>query len=76
MPSPDDQACHGIAGQLEQANPQWIVIFGVFTKEFVGFPRFSAPPGSMVAALHPEAMSARMRAAEQVAQLAPTSTKV
>jgi len=50
MPNPDDQACHDIAKQMEQDNPRWIVLFGVFSKEFVGFPRFSAPPGTVVTA--------------------------
>jgi hypothetical protein len=75
MPNPDDQACHDIAKQIEQANPRWIVVFGVFTKEFVGFPRFPAPAGTVIAALYPEAMSARMHEAERLVNYAARSVE-
>jgi hypothetical protein len=54
-----------IAGQLEEDNPWWIVVFGVFTREFVAFPRFDATRGTIVTALYPAAMPPRMRAIEQ-----------
>jgi len=75
MPNPDDQACHDIAKQMEQDNPRWIVLFGVFSKEFVGFPRFSAPPGTVDTAQYPEAMSARMRETETYLHLPTRSAE-
>ena len=39
----DDDASREAAERTERENPGWIVVFGVFTKEFVCFPRF---PGS------------------------------
>ncbi len=68
MPGIDDNQSRDIAQQMERDNPQWIVIFGVYTKEFVGFPQFSAPPGTVVAACYPAAMSDRMREAERALQ--------
>jgi hypothetical protein len=67
MPGISDDEARAIAERLETENPRWIVIFGVFTKQFVGLPRFEAPPGTMVTALYPDAILARMRDAERQA---------
>lgn len=46
-------------------NPKsWIVVFGVFTREFVCFPKFPAPAGTIVTALYPDAIPPRMRMIE------------
>ncbi len=71
MPDIDDD-CHAIAKQIERENPGWIVIFGVFTRQFVCIPRFPAPPGTMVVAQYPDAVSPRMR---EVERLLPPETK-
>jgi hypothetical protein len=67
MPGINEDEARAIAERLETENPRWIVIFGVFTGQFVGFPRFEAPPGTMVIALYPDAILARMRDAERQA---------
>jgi hypothetical protein len=54
-----------IAEKLEAENPQWIVLFGVYSQQFVAFPRFSVPSGTIVAARYPGAMPDRMRAVER-----------
>jgi hypothetical protein len=59
-----------VAAQLEADNPRWIVIFGIYTREFIAFPRFAAPMGTVLSALYPEALPVRMRAAEARAGLA------
>ena len=56
-----------IAGQMEEDNPSWIVVFGVYTRQFVAFPRFYAP-GTVVTACYPDALPPRMRRAEQDAR--------
>jgi hypothetical protein len=73
MPA-DEEASKAIAVQLEQDHPHWIVVFGVYTKEFVAFPRFRAPQHIILAAFSPKALSGqmtstehRLRAAEQQA---------
>jgi hypothetical protein len=63
-----------IAGRLEEENPSWIVVFGVFTREFVAFPRFDAPTGTVVTASYPHALPPRMRAVEASACPAASST--
>jgi hypothetical protein len=54
-----------VAEKLETENPLWIVVFGVYTKEFVAFPRFHAPKGTMIRAWYPDAIEGRMRAVER-----------
>jgi hypothetical protein len=61
----DDNAAREAAEQTERENPGWIVVFGTFTRQFVCFPRFPAPSGTMVVALYPDALPARMRIVER-----------
>ena len=61
----DDDASREAAERTERENPGWIVVFGVFTKEFVCFPRFPAPTGTIVTALYPDAIPPRMRKIER-----------
>jgi hypothetical protein len=56
------------AMRLEAENPRWIVVFGVYTKEFVCFPRFTVPGGTIVAARRPRAVVTRMRRVEHSAR--------
>jgi hypothetical protein len=53
-----------IAENLESENPLWIVIFGIYSREFVAFPRFNAPAGTMAVARYPGALKERMRRIE------------
>jgi hypothetical protein len=62
----EDDACRGIAEELEQQHPRWIVIYGTFTKEFICFPRFAVPPGLKVIAIYPEAAADRMSKTERL----------
>jgi hypothetical protein len=63
-----------MAEKLEAENPLWIVVFGVYTLEFVAFPRFRAPKGTMIRAWYPSALADRMRAVERA--MAPEETEV
>jgi hypothetical protein len=54
-----------VAGKLESGNPLWIVVYGVYSRQFIGFPRFSVPTGTMAVALHPGALEGRMRGIER-----------
>jgi hypothetical protein len=53
------------ARQLEDDNPDWIVVFGVYSRQFVAFPRFPAPPRTILVATYPAALPPRMRAVER-----------
>jgi hypothetical protein len=54
-----------IAEQIAEEHPLWIVMFGDFTKQFVAFPRFPVPRGTVIAVSYPGAVPGRMRAIEE-----------
>jgi hypothetical protein len=60
-----DDVAREAAQRTERDNPGWIVLFGVFTKEFVCFPRFPAPAGTIVTSHYPDAILPRMRMIER-----------
>jgi len=59
-----DEANRETARRLELDNPGWIVVFGAYTRQFVAFPRFRAPARTIIAAMYPAALPARMREVE------------
>lgn len=61
----DDDAARKAAERTERENPGWIVMFGSFSRQFVCFPRFPAPTGTMITALYPDAIPPRMRMIER-----------
>lgn len=61
------------AEKLEADNPLWIIVFGVYSRQFVAFPRFAVPAGTMVTALYPPALEERMRQLEQRAGISAGS---
>jgi hypothetical protein len=65
--SGNEDAAREEARRLEAENPLWIVVFGVYSREFVCFPRFGLDGGSIVAARNPDALPPRMRKVESSA---------
>jgi hypothetical protein len=61
----DDDTAREVAARTERENPGWIVMFGSFTRQFVCFPRFPAPTGTIITALYPDAIPPRMRMIER-----------
>jgi hypothetical protein len=43
-----------IAGEIEQSNPGWLVIWGCYSRLFWAFPRFRAPAGTILSASNPD----------------------
>lgn len=60
----DNSSFQGIASQLERGHPRWIVVFGVYARQFVAFPRFNVPRGTILTAHYPDALADRMRETE------------
>jgi len=50
---------------LQEQNPQWLVLFGSWTRDLVAFPLFRAPPGAYAAAKDAESLTQRMRQVER-----------
>jgi hypothetical protein len=65
--SGNEDAAREEARRLEAENPLWIVVFGVYSREFVCFPRFGLDGGSIVAARNPDVLPPRMRKVESSA---------
>jgi hypothetical protein len=63
------------AAKLETDNPLWIVVFGVYSRQFIAFPRFNVPIGTMATARYPAALPGRMRRIERAAGAVINSEK-
>ena len=64
MPFADDQERRELAGRIERDNPRWLVVWGVYTREFVAFPLFRVPPGTVLCSRNFKALAARMQQVE------------
>jgi hypothetical protein len=62
-----------IAGRLESDNPLSIVVFGVYSREFVS--RFATLQGTVIAVSYPGAMPGRMRQIEHTARILRALTR-
>lgn len=61
--SPDDS--REAARAIEQQQPGWMVVYGIYSKEYVAFPLFPAPRGTILTATHPPALINQMLQAER-----------
>jgi hypothetical protein len=68
MPAEDDEANRETARQIELQHPGWMVLWGVYSKQYVAFPLFAAPAGTILTAGYAPALAPRMAAAERRAQ--------
>ena len=57
------------AARIEQANPLWIVVFGVYSQQFICFPRFDAPAGTVLITRNPSTLPQRMSKMEQLSRI-------
>jgi|SRR5450755_4719167 hypothetical protein len=65
MPSADDDEFREMARGIEEKSPHWLVVWGTYTRQFVAFPLFDAPRGTILAAGYPDALTGRIREAER-----------
>ncbi|HLI36722.1 MAG TPA: hypothetical protein VKV80_05185 [Streptosporangiaceae bacterium] len=71
MTATDDGRFRETARRIEEEQPRWMVVFGVYTRQYVAFPLFHAPPGTILADTDPETLTRRMRAAERTSRRPP-----
>jgi len=64
-PFADNYEFREIAQHLEARSPNWLVLWGTYTHQFVAFPRFNAPRGTIVTAIYPDALVGRTREVER-----------
>jgi len=71
VPGTDDNACREIAEQIDHARPQWLVLWGSYSRHFWAFPLFEMRPRLLVYASYPNALLARMDEAERRYRIQP-----
>ena len=72
MTVPFDQDERQAAARVEYEHPQWLVIWGVFSRRFWAFPRFAALPGTIIAAADVSELVTIMDQAETAAAHGPS----
>jgi hypothetical protein len=60
------EECAERAARLDRENPQWIVVWGTFSHQFVAFPLFSVPPGTVLCNRSEPELVRRMRQTETI----------
>jgi hypothetical protein len=68
--SSDEDACRRAAAQLQHDHEHWLVMWGCYTRSYVAFPLFPAPPGTILTARTPADLAAKMRRQERSAAAA------
>jgi hypothetical protein len=51
-------------GQLRQRHPDWMIMYGTYSRMFWAYPLFTTLPGNYVSAAEPGELDRRMSAAE------------
>jgi hypothetical protein len=55
---------HDTAARIEHGNPRWAIIWGTHSRQYFAFPRFTAPPGTIITAPATTELLDSMRHAE------------
>ena len=55
------------AAQLQRDHEHWLVMWGCYTRNYIAFPLFAAPRGTILTASAPDEMAAKMRRQERSA---------
>lgn len=64
--SEDDDACRAIAEEINQSRPQWLVLYGCYSRLFWAYPLFDMRRRVVVHAGYPDALLARMDEVERL----------
>jgi hypothetical protein len=54
------------ADQLDRDNPQWLVVWGIFSLQFVAFPLFDVPDGTVLCARSAPELLRQIRQTEEI----------
>jgi hypothetical protein len=65
VPGKDDAVCRTDAERINRSRPQWLVLWGCYSRLYWAFPLFEMQPHMIVHAAYPDALTARMDEAEQ-----------
>jgi hypothetical protein len=71
-PSDRDTEYYETAAAIQRAHPDWLVMWGLYTRQYIAFPMFSAPKGTIASGRNPDELLNRMRQIElQLSQRGP-----
>lgn len=71
VPPGEDRACHAVAEEINQQRPEWLVLWGTYSKYFIAFPLFAMTQRRIVTAHYPDALLSRMDAVERRWRIRP-----
>jgi hypothetical protein len=75
VPRDDDNAWRAIAERINEIRPQWVVVWGCYSRRFWAYPLFEMRPRMLVWAGYPDALVARMDEAERRFRVWPEKDK-
>jgi hypothetical protein len=67
----DDDACRAVAEDIQRQRPDWLVLWGTYSKRFVAFPLFILRQRVIVIAHYPDALLARLDEVERRLRIQP-----
>jgi hypothetical protein len=62
-----DREQRRLAAQLGKAFPNWLVMWGAWSRQYWGYPRFRVPRGTIVCSAGPADLAAQMRHVQAMA---------
>lgn len=71
MPADDEDECRAIAERINRDRPEWLVLWGCYTRQFFAFPLFDMRRPVLVRAVYPDALAARLDEAERRFRINP-----
>jgi hypothetical protein len=68
---PEDDKNRAILEEIQQQRPEWLVIWGVYSRRFTAYPLFPVRRRVIVSAYFPDALMERMDSADRVLRIRP-----
>jgi hypothetical protein len=66
QPAHDEEDHRTQAARLDRDNPRWLVVWGTFSHQFVAFPLFEVPGGTVLCCRTGPELVRRMQQAEEI----------
>jgi hypothetical protein len=63
-----DREQRRLAARLAEVFPRWCVMWGTYSRQFWGYPKFRVPRGTIAHAISPDDLAGMMRAIERSAR--------
>jgi hypothetical protein len=67
----DDNACQAIAEEIQRQRPEWLVIWGCYSRRYWAYPLFPVCRRAIINASYPDALIPRLDEAERALRISP-----